>query len=350
MNNKENIEKLYTSGDLPDDGLISLITIMDKEDEELIYSYAREVREKYYGKEVYLRGLIEFSNYCKNDCKYCGIRRSNENASRYRLSTEEILECCDKGYALGFRTFVLQSGEDLFYTNEKICDIVSRIKANHPDCAVTLSIGEKTREEYQAYFDAGADRYLLREETSNPIHYGKLHPPELSIKNRKQCLYDLKDIGYQVGCGIMVGSPYQTPENIVEDLRFMQDLKPHMIGIGPFIHHKDTPFRDMPDGTLKDTLHLLAILRLMFPHILLPATTALGTIHPLGRELGIKAGANVVMPNLSPRGVRGKYLLYDGKICTGDEAAECRSCMERRIASTGYQVVVSRGDYAKYLL
>lgn len=345
MNNKENIEKLYTSGDLPDDGLISLITIMDKEDEELIYSYAREVREKYYGKEVYLRGLIEFSNYCKNDCKYCGIRRSNENALRYRLSTEEILECCDKGYALGFRTFVLQSGEDLFYTNEKICDIVSRIKANHPDCAVTLSIGEKTREEYQAYFDAGADRYLLREETSNPIHYGKLHPPELSIKNRKQCLYDLKDIGYQVGCGIMVGSPYQTPENIVEDLRFMQDLKPHMIGIGPFIHHKDTPFRDMPDGTLKDTLHLLAILRLMFPHILLPATTALGTIHPLGRELGIKAGANVVMPNLSPRGVRGKYLLYDGKICTGDEAAECRSCMERRIASTGYQVVVSRGDY-----
>lgn len=345
MNNKENIEKLYTSGDLPDDGLISLITIMDKEDEELIYSYAREVREKYYGKEVYLRGLIEFSNYCKNDCKYCGIRRSNENASRYRLSTEEILECCDKGYALGFRTFVLQSGEDLFYTNEKICDIVSRIKANHPDCAVTLSIGEKTREEYQAYFDARADRYLLREETSNPIHYGKLHPPELSIKNRKQCLYDLKDIGYQVGCGIMVGSPYQTPENIVEDLRFMQDLKPHMIGIGPFIHHKDTPFRDMPDGTLKDTLHLLAILRLMFPHILLPATTALGTIHPLGRELGIKAGANVVMPNLSPRGVRGKYLLYDGKICTGDEAAECRSCMERRIASTGYQVVVSRGDY-----
>ena len=345
MNNKENIENLYTSGDLPDDGLISLITIMDKEDEELIYSYAREVREKYYGKEVYLRGLIEFSNYCKNDCKYCGIRRSNENASRYRLSTEEILECCDKGYALGFRTFVLQSGEDLFYTNEKICDIVSRIKANHPDCAVTLSIGEKTREEYQAYFDAGADRYLLREETSNPIHYGKLHPPELSIKNRKQCLYDLKDIGYQVGCGIMVGSPYQTPENIVEDLRFMQDLKPHMIGIGPFIHHKDTPFRDMPDGTLKDTLHLLAILRLMFPHILLPATTALGTIHPLGRELGIKAGANVVMPNLSPRGVRGKYLLYDGKICTGDEAAECRSCMERRIASTGYQVVVSRGDY-----
>ena len=303
------------------------------------------MREKYYGKEVYLRGLIEFSNYCKNDCKYCGIRRSNENASRYRLSTEEILECCDKGYALGFRTFVLQSGEDLFYTNEKICDIVSRIKANHPDCAVTLSIGEKTREEYQAYFDAGADRYLLREETSNPIHYGKLHPPELSIKNRKQCLYDLKDIGYQVGCGIMVGSPYQTPENIVEDLRFMQDLKPHMIGIGPFIHHKDTPFRDMPDGTLKDTLHLLAILRLMFPHILLPATTALGTIHPLGRELGIKAGANVVMPNLSPRGVRGKYLLYDGKICTGDEAAECRSCMERRIASTGYQVVVSRGDY-----
>lgn len=347
MNNKEIIEKLYNTENLPDEAFISLLTTMDKEDEELIYSYAREVRERYYGKEVYLRGLIEFSNFCRNDCKYCGIRRNNENASRYRLSEEEILECCDKGYALGFRTFVLQSGEDLSFTTEKICEIVSSIKKSHPDCAVTLSIGEKSREEYQAYFDAGADRYLLREETSNPVHYGKLHPPELSIENRKRCLYDLKDIGYQVGCGIMVGSPYQTPENILEDLRFMQDLKPHMIGIGPFIHHKDTPFRDMPDGTLKDTLHLLAMLRLSFPHALLPATTALGTIHPLGRELGLKAGANVVMPNLSPRGVRGKYLLYDGKICTGDEAAECRSCMERRIASAGYEVVVSRGDYKK---
>lgn len=345
MTNIELIEKLYSMSDLPDTEFVRLLTTLSTSDEEYLYEKARLVREEYYGKEVYLRGLIEFSNYCRNDCLYCGIRRSNEKASRYRLTKDEILECCDKGYELGFRTFVLQSGEDLSFTTDKICDIVSSIKENHSDCAVTLSIGEKSRNEYEAYFNAGADRYLLRQETSNPIHYSKLHPPELSIENRKRCLYDLKEIGYQVGCGIMVGSPYQTVENIIEDLRFMQDLKPHMIGIGPFIHHKDTPFGAMPDGTLKDTLHLLAMLRLMFPHILLPATTALGTIHPLGREMGIKAGANVVMPNLSPRGVRGKYLLYDGKICTGDEAAECRTCMERRINSTGYEVVVSRGDY-----
>lgn len=345
MTNKEYIEKLYNERDISDEGFIQLLESLSKDDEEYLYSKSREVRERVYGKEVYLRGLIEFSNYCKNDCLYCGIRRSNENAERYRLSKKEILDCCDKGYELGFRTFVLQSGEDLSFTTDKICDIVQAIKKAHPDCAVTLSIGEKTRAEYEAYFDAGADRYLLREETANPSHYALLHPKELSIENRKQCLFELKDIGYQVGCGIMVGSPYQTRANIVEDLRFMQELKPHMIGIGPFIHHKATPFKEMEDGTLTDTLHLLAILRLMFPHILLPATTALGTIHPLGREMGIKAGANVVMPNLSPRAVRGKYLLYDGKICTGDEAAECRSCMERRIKNTGYEVVVSRGDY-----
>ena len=324
---------------------MALLVSMDKEDFDHLCKRACEVREKVYGREVYLRGLIEFSNYCRNDCYYCGIRRSNRLADRYRLSENEIVACSDAGYELGFRTFVLQSGEDLSYTTADICRIVSRIRNRHPDCAVTLSIGEKSRSEYQAYYDAGAERYLLRQETSNPWHYRRLHPPELSIENRKRCLYDLREIGYQVGCGIMVGTPGQTPEYIIEDLRFMQKLDPQMIGIGPFIHHKDTPFREQPDGTLQDTLHLLAILRLMFPHVLLPATTALGTIHPLGREMGIKAGANVVMPNLSPRGVRNKYLLYDGKICTGDEAAECRACMERRIAATGYKVVVSRGDY-----
>ena len=315
------------------------------EEEAILYAAARRVREQYYGKDVYLRGLIEFTNYCRNDCRYCGIRRSNKKAERYRLTKDQILDCCRQGYNLGFRTFVLQGGEDLSYTDAAICDIVSSIRALYPDCAITLSIGEKSRESYKAYKDAGADRYLLRQETSSPAHYRYLHPEELTIENRKRCLYDLREIGYQVGCGIMVGTPGQTPEYIIEDLRFMQKLDPQMIGIGPFIHHKNTPFRDQPDGTLQDTLHLLAILRLMFPHVLLPATTALGTIHPLGREMGIKAGANVVMPNLSPRGVRNKYLLYDGKICTGDEAAECRACMERRIAATGYQVVVSRGDY-----
>ena len=345
MTNNELIEQLYRDTTLPAAGLLQLLTSLAPEEEEHLYRRAREVREAHYGKEVYLRGLVEFSSYCRNDCKYCGIRRSNGNAQRYRLTKDQIIECSDVGYRLGFRTFVLQSGEDLTFTTDDICEIVSEIRRRHPDCAVTLSIGEKTRAEYQAYYDAGAERYLLRQETSNPDHYAFLHPAELSIENRKRCLWDLKEIGYQVGCGIMVGSPRQTPENVIEDLTFMKELEPQMIGIGPFIHHKDTPFRDESDGTLEDTLHLLGILRLMFPNSLLPATTALGTINPRGRELGILAGANVVMPNLSPRGVRAKYLLYDGKICTGDEAAECKRCMERRIESVGYEVVVSRGDY-----
>lgn len=343
---KEQIDELERSRNLPDSELLKLLTCKG-EALEYLFERARTVRQGIYGKEVYLRGLIEFTNYCKNNCFYCGIRRDNANAQHYRLTEEEILTCCQQGYALGFRTFVLQGGEDPWFTDDRICNLVSQIHTQHPDCAITLSIGEKSRESYQAYFDAGAERYLLRQETANVQHYSRLHPQELSPENRKRCLWDLKEIGYQVGCGFMVGSPYQTPENILEDLRFMQNLHPHMIGIGPFIPHKDTHFRDYPAGTLEDTLRLLAILRLMFPHTLLPATTALGTIHPLGREKGILAGANVIMPNLSPTGVRGKYLLYDGKICTGDEAAECRRCMELRMDRIGYQVVVSRGDYRK---
>lgn len=341
---REIIDKLEREQNLSPAEYEQLLTGLSPEEEEYLFARAREVRHQVYGKEVYLRGLIEFTNYCKNDCYYCGIRRSNCNAQRYRLSREQILDCCDQGYELGFRTFVLQGGEDGYFTDERICDLVSEIKKCHPDCAVTLSIGEKSRESYQAYFDAGADRYLLRQETSNPDHYRYLHPAELSIENRKRCLWDLKDIGYQVGCGIMVGSPGQTAAHIIEDLAFMRELRPHMVGIGPFIPHKDTRFRDEKQGTLEDTLHLLAILRLMLPHALIPTTTALGTIHPLGREKGILAGANVVMPNLSPTSVRKKYLLYDGKICTGDEAAECRHCMERRMEYIGYQVAVSRGD------
>ena len=315
------------------------------EEEEYLYEQARQAREEIYGKDVYLRGLIEFTNYCKNDCYYCGIRKSNCKANRYRLTKEQILNCCRQGYELGFRTFVLQGGEDGYYTDEKICEIVAEIRKEHPDCAITLSIGEKSYDSYKAYYEAGAERYLLRHETADPAHYRMLHPESLSLEHRKKCLFDLKEIGYQVGCGIMVGSPGQIPEYLVEDLLFMKELQPHMIGIGPFIAHKDTPFAKEPSGTLDDTLHLLGILRLMFPHVLLPATTALGTIHPMGREKGILAGSNVVMPNLSPVEVRGKYLLYDGKICTGDEAAECRMCMQRRIETVGYQVKISRGDY-----
>ena len=346
MNNTERIGQLKKESMLGAEDLRMLLTTLTPEEEQLLYDTACEVRRGVYGTDVYLRGLIEFSSYCRNNCLYCGLRRGNEHCERYRLETEEILECADRGYELGFRTIVLQSGEDLWYSDDKICSIVSQIKERHPDIAVTLSIGEKSRASYQAYFDAGADRYLLRHETYNAEHYRRLHPKEMSRENRIRCLQDLKDIGYQVGCGIMVGSPYQTADHIVEDLLFMRQFHPQMVGIGPFIPHKDTPFRDMSRGTLEDTLHLLAITRLLLPDVLLPATTALGTIDPRGREKGILAGANVVMPNLSPSSVREKYMLYDGKICTGDEAAECRRCMEQRISSVGYRVVVSRGDWA----
>lgn len=293
---------------------------------------------------MYIRGLIEFTNYCKNDCLYCGIRKSNANAQRYRLEKSEIMDCCKEGWDLGFRTFVLQGGEDGYYSDEKICDIVSSVKAEYPECAVTLSIGEKSFESYKAYFDAGADRYLLRHETADPVHYSRLHPAELSLENRKRCLFDLKEIGYQVGTGFMVGSPYQTAENLAEDMMFIKKLSPHMVGIGPFISHRDTPFRNEKSGTLELTLFMLGLIRLTLPSVLLPSTTALGTIHPQGREKGILAGANVVMPNLSPVSVRKKYLLYDNKICTGDESAQCRGCLERRISSVGYKIAVSRGD------
>lgn len=344
MTNRDRIRLLREDETLAREDMRLLLETMTREDAEFLYENARQVREAHYGRDVFLRGLIEFTNYCKNDCLYCGIRRSNRNAQRYRLTGEEIVSCCDKGYLLGFRTFVLQGGEDPFFTNEMICGIVKEIRSRHPDCAVTLSIGERPRESYEAFFKAGAERYLLRHETIDPDHYRMLHPAELTIENRRRCLTDLREIGFQTGCGMMVGSPFQTWDHLLEDLYFMKEFSPHMIGIGPFIPHADTPFHDRPRGTLEDTLHLLSIIRLMHPRVLLPATTALGTIHPLGREMGIQAGANVVMPNLSPTGVRDKYMLYDGKICTGDEAAECRRCMELRMEKIGYHVAVARGD------
>lgn len=323
------------------------LLLEDESDEVLSFLNERAayVSKKTYGNKVYIRGLIEFTNYCRNDCYYCGIRRSNCNAERYRLTDEQILDCCETGYKLGFRTFVLQGGEDGFFSDEKIVGIIKKIKEIYPDCAVTLSIGERTHDSYKAFFAAGADRYLLRHETADSEHYRRLHPGNLSLENRMQCLYDLKKIGYQVGCGFMVGSPYQTTESIIKDLKFVKELKPHMVGIGPFIPHSSTPFKDYKQGGLKLTLRLLSMIRLMLPNVLLPATTALGTIDSEGREKGILAGANVVMPNLSPKNVRKKYLLYDNKICTGDEAAECILCMKRRMQSMGYEVVVSRGDY-----
>ena len=336
------ISKLKEEQNLTDSELSGLI--MSEDANEELFQAADSVRREYYGDAVYVRGLIEFTNFCRNNCYYCGIRRDNQKLDRYRLTKEEILACCEEGYRLGFRTFVLQGGEDGFYTDEKICDMIAGIRAGFPDCAITLSIGEKSKESYQAYFDAGADRYLLRHETATDSHYRKLHPSVLSLKNRMQCLYNLKEIGYQVGAGFMVGSPYQTTEHLINDLRFLQMLSPDMIGIGPFISHGETPFSKEANGTLSLTLRMLAIVRLMFPYVLLPATTALGTIHPKGRELGLKAGANVVMPNLSPVDVRKKYALYDNKICTGEEAAECRGCLERRVEEAGYRIVTQRGD------
>lgn len=341
---KHLIEQLEREQFLPRDAFVELIANQSPETETLLFARARAVREREYGTGVYIRGLIEFTSYCKNDCYYCGLRRSNRHAQRYRLTADEILDCCKAGWELGFRTFVLQGGEDPALSAEKIAEIVRRIKRQFPDCAVTLSLGEHSREAYRLWRQAGADRYLLRHETAGEAHYRRLHPPELSLAHRKQCLWDLKSLGYQVGAGFMVGSPHQRPEDLAEDLLFLHELQPDMIGIGPFVPHHETPFAQEAPGTCAQTVYLLAILRLLFPAVLLPATTALGTIDPQGREKGMLAGANVVMPNLSPAAVRKKYLLYDNKACTGEEAAECIACLDRRMHSVGYHLTVSRGD------
>ncbi len=337
---KLNDEKRLTPGEW-----VCLFTEFTDEEREYAAKIARELSIKKYGKKIYVRGIVEFSNYCKNDCIYCGIRRSNRNAQRYRLTDDEICECCDEGYDLGYRTFVLQSGEDPAYTAERIAEIVRRIKARHPDCAVTLSLGEKEREEYLIMKQAGADRYLLRHETADKEHYSKLHPPEMSFEHRMNCLKTLKELGFQTGAGLMVGSPYQTAECLAKDLEFLGSFKPHMIGIGPFLPQKDTPFGDKPKGSYHLTLFLLSLCRIMLPNVLLPATTALGTIDPRGREQGILAGANVIMPNISPVAVRKKYMLYDNKICTEDSSDDCRFCLQARARSVGYDIEVTRGDY-----
>ncbi len=301
-------------------------------------------RKKIYGNTVFIRGLIEVSNICKNDCLYCGIRRSNGNCERYRLTAEEILSCCREGYALGFRTFVLQGGEDGTFKDDFLCDLLKTIKLEYPDCAITLSLGERSRESYARLRAAGADRYLLRHETADAAHYAKLHPDTMSFEQRMRCLRDLKELGYQTGCGFMVGSPYQTAAHLAKDLQFVEQFKPAMCGIGPFIPQADTPFGGEMAGTLELTCYLLSVLRLIRPNLLLPSTTALGTIHPNGRELGILAGANVVMPNLSPTSVRKKYALYDNKVTDGSESAQCKAALAERMATIGYQIVTDRGD------
>ncbi len=338
---KNIIDTLFKTKNTDDNSLIALI---DCTDTDYLFKKADERRRQYYGDAVYIRGLIEFTNHCRNNCYYCGIRAGNANAVRYRLDMDDIMECCRTGYPLGFRTFVLQGGEDMYFDDDMICRIVEKIKGEFPDCAVTLSIGERSHASYKAYFNAGADRYLLRHETAINEHYSKLHPEGMSLENRKECLFNLKEIGYQVGSGFMVGSPYQTVENLVADLRFLQELAPDMIGIGPFLPHKDTMFATEPKGSMERCLNLIAILRMMFPHALIPSTTALGTIHPEGREKGLMAGANVVMPNLSPVKTRRLYQLYNDKICMGDEAAESVKNLEKRIKSIGYHIAVDVGN------
>ena len=340
-------DKLIKEHALDVSGYETLINERTPETTEILKNEAVSIRRSIYGNDVYVRGLIEISNICRNDCLYCGIRRSNKNVRRYRLTREQILACAEEGWRLGFRTFVLQGGEDAFFTDSFLTDLIKEMKARWPECAVTLSLGERSPESYRILREAGADRYLLRHETADREHYGKLHPPEMSFENRMNCLSELRSAGYQVGCGMMVGSPFQTTEHLAKDLKFVETFKPDMCGIGPFIPHHDTPFAQYPAGTLELTCFLLSVIRIIHPQVLLPATTALGTIHPSGREMGILSGANVVMPNLSPPSVRKQYELYDNKICTGEESAECRSCLEKRIESIGYRIVSSRGDIIK---
>ena len=343
MNNL--IKQLFLTCNLDDSELLALIC--NEQAQQPLQKYADTVRRKHYGTDVYIRGLIEISNYCKNNCYYCGIRRNNTKLNRYRLTEQEILDCCRQGYEMGFRTFVLQGGEDGQHTDLFLCRLIDKIKDLFPACAVTLSLGERSKNSYQQLFKAGADRYLLRHETAVPAHYEFLHPNTMRFTNRLRCLYTLKEIGYQVGSGFMVGSPGQKPEYLVKDLRLLQDLQPDMIGIGPFLHHAQTPFHTAPNGDLLLTLRMISILRLMFPYALIPATTALGTLHPQGREMGLQAGANVVMPNLSPVRVRSLYSLYDNKISTGEEGAEGKSQLEKNVQLAGYRIVIAKGDAKK---
>lgn len=345
MKRKNEIDRLEKNEYLERDAWHRLLSGYDDEDVAYAAQRAREISMRYFGNRIYIRGLIEFTSYCKNDCYYCGLRCSNQKAQRYRLSDAEIIACCENGYALGFKTFVLQGGEDVYYSDERLESLIREIKMRFPDCALTLSVGERAESSYRRLREAGADRYLLRHETTNEDHYRLLHPEQMSLQHRKTCLRWLKELGYQTGCGFMVGSPGQTVETLTEDMLFIHGLQPHMIGIGPFLPHKDTPFGQKQQGSYELTLFLLSLLRIMEKNVLLPATTALGTIHPEGREAGILAGANVVMPNLSPPSVRKKYSLYDNKLCTGDEAAESIRHLTERMNRIGYQIISDRGDW-----
>lgn len=344
---KNLIDKLNLQKKLSHAEWVRLIEGYSPEIAEYAAAAADKIRREIFGTDVYIRGLIEISNYCKNNCLYCGIQNSNRALARYRLTEDEILNCCREGFRLGFRTFVMQGGEDAYFTDEVLCRIIGRIKGEFPECAVTLSLGERSRESYQMLFDAGADRYLLRHETADKEHYNYLHNGKMSFENRMECLKNLKNIGFQTGCGFMVGSPHQTAECLAKDMEFICAFKPQMVGIGPFVSHHATVFANEKNGSVDLTLFLLSLVRIMHPKVLLPATTALAALSHDGRERGIKSGANVVMPNLSPLKDRKKYALYDNKPSTDAEAAEGLSELKERMEKAGYRVVVTRGDFCE---
>lgn len=343
----ETLNKLLNGAAPEHHELADFIEHIDGTERALLHEAAAKLRDSIFGRRVYFRGLIEFTNYCAQNCLYCGIRRDNKNAARYRLTEEQILECCRLGHELGYRSFVLQGGEDGFWNDDRLVSLVASIRTRHQDSAITLSVGERTRSFYQQAYDAGADRFLLRHESANKEHYSKLHPCGQTLENRLRCLNDLKEIGYQTGAGFMVGSPYQTPLDLASDLLFLHSFKPHMIGIGPFMPHHDTPFAAFAGGSLETTLDMLAITRLLIPDALLPATTALGSICEAGRELGLKSGANVVMPNLSPSDVRSLYSIYDNKKSIGSEAAECLDVTKKALEEAGFEADMSRGDWGQ---
>ena len=345
MNNTGLINKLNKEKRLSHDDWVRLLSTSAASDREYAAGMANDITLGIFGRKIYFRGIIEFSNYCKNDCYYCGIRRGNTRAVRYRLSPEDILLCCREGFRLGYRTFVLQSGEDAYWNDERLCELISSIKNEYPECAVTLSVGERSRESYERLFHAGADRYLLRHETADKSHYCKIHPADMSFDNRIRCLYDLKEIGFQTGCGMMIGTPFQTFDSIADDMEFMAEFAPHMVGIGPFLPHSDTPFRDHGAGNVEMTLFVLSLTRIMLPNALIPSTTALGTAESDGRIRGVLAGCNVVMPNLSPENVRKSYMLYDNKVGTDLTAKEGLNILKKQMQTIGREVVTGRGDY-----
>lgn len=338
------VRKLTCEHLLTKEEYVYLMSTADEQTQAVLQREACSLRDSIYGRKVFFRGIIEFSNYCRNNCFYCGIRRGNSHVHRYRLAKEQILQCCKNGWQAGVRTFVLQGGEDAYFTDEKMADIIMAIKASFPDCAITLSIGERSEQSYIMLFNAGANRFLLREESANSIHYAKLHPPEQKCEIRKNCLRTLKKIGYHTGGGFMVGSPYQTYENLAEDILFLHELQPQMVGIGPFIPHHDSPFADFPAGTLRDTLLMLSLVRLTLPAVMLPATTALETIDKGGRAKGLMAGANVIMINISPDVTKGDYLLYNNKAGISQTLHESAQSVQAEIASTNMNIEVGVGN------